>query len=233
MKESVMIFRTFTFRAINDSQDWAQSVPLTARLACMSESFARPELTGPQTNLLQTKYGDARDNRNTCATPAATLDSATRPQSIVFSEACPGKKKNRAFKKEKKSERRGFMKRKPQQAGRGGEAPVPSSQISTLTSNLQPPHLASFTGGYNAGYSHPVHQGMHPAGAAADDRMRALTAQAHAIAQHQQHIAAALAHNAAGGYTAAVQFNPLSPAGAGGNTSRVSLVIFMPLKFKN
>lgn len=81
-----MIFRMFTFRAINGSQDLAFT-----RLACMSESFARPELTGPQTNLLKTKYGDAHVNRNTCATPAATLDSATRPQSIVsqfVSEAC-------------------------------------------------------------------------------------------------------------------------------------------------
>ena len=69
---------------------------------------------------------------------------------------------------------------------------------------------------------------MHPAGAAADDRMRALTAHAHAIAQHQQ-MAAVLAHNAAGVYTAAVQFNPPSPAGAGGNTSGVSLFNFHAL----
>ena len=121
------------------------------------------------------------------------------------------------------------MKRKQQQAGSGsGEAPVPSSQISALTSNLQPPHLSSFTGGYNPGYLHPVHHGMHPAGAAADDRMRALTAHAHAIAQHQQ-MAAVLAHNAAGVYTAAVQFNPPSPAGAGGNTRGVSLFNFHAL----
>jgi hypothetical protein len=112
------------------------------------------------------------------------------------------------------------MKRKPQEGGDSGEAPVPSSQRSALTSNLQPPHLASFPGGYNPGY-YPVHHGMHPSGAAADDRMRALTAHAHAIAQHQQ-MAAALAHNAAGGYTAAVQF----PAGAGGNTSGFSLFNF-------
>jgi len=122
------------------------------------------------------------------------------------------------------------MKRKSPQAGRGsGEAPVPSSQLSALTSNLQPPpHLASFTGGYNPGYF-PVHHGLHPAGAAADVRMRALTAaHAHAIAQHQQ-MTAALAHNAAGGYTAAVQFNPPSPAGAVGNTSAVSLFNFHAL----
>ena len=73
-----------------------------------------------------------------------------------------------------------------------------------------------------------MHHGIHPAGAAADERLRALTAHAHALAQHQQ-MAAALAHNAAGVYTAAVQFNPPSPAGAGGNTSGVSLFNFHAL----